>query len=96
MREVIIISFFLLILCMPKISSMTQKKKCTYSFRVHFGVKMTSGSKNVIYRYQKRYKVKIRYHFCTKVKDQVPFMWFTLDKMRSILHNILYECYFLS
>ena len=42
--------------------------------RGYFGVKIASGTKNVINRYQKRYKIKIRYHLCAKVKDHVLFM----------------------
>ena len=45
-----------------------------YLFKRHFGKKIASGTKNVIYKYQKRYKINIRYHLRAKVKDQVPFM----------------------
>ena len=57
-------------------------------FRGHFGVKIVSGTKNVIYKYQKRYKIKIMYHLFAKVKDHVSFMYFILlFKIKTNIHN---------
>ena len=74
MRECIIISLLVSTSFVNAQTTLYDTNGKMNLFRGYFGVKIASGTKNVINRYKKRYKIKIRYHLCTKVKDQVPFM----------------------